>query len=577
MLFRTFALAVLAAAFAPLAHADQRLWLNDVDTYSITRDSIIVAGVAPVDQELADDFRVTGEIRRAVVYGYDCWNCVGVFATGVRVSIYEKTVDGTPGEALYAFHLDADDPRFLHDLNHTGHNGTIDVTFPEPFAADGDYFFSVQLEYAEPATWPIWSSNHITPFESTVQIRDNIAGGTWEPHSDLFGPSHFDFAFALYGQPPGPPPSNTVAECGEWNSALLPLPEGATATSVYASKSFGAQESWLVGGYDTGSIGVQETFSLAYHRIGGGEWEIVPTPSPEVCSPNPSCAQVWFNAIDGVTPNDVWAGGWRKGLTQDGFVGGELFVAHWDGTSWTQVPAPITNGGSGAEVAGIKAIAPDDVWFVGAWIDGSNWPALAMHWNGSTLEIVDTPFPTPGTPGWSLAGVDGVASDDLWAAGAGSDGDMSTQPYLLHWNGSDWQLAQNVPMPGDQIEFHALLPFASNDVYAAGSWFTGGTGYGPLIVHYDGSTWTTATGIGGGGPMIALGSKVLALGNPSVYGSGTQWTAQPGLQDYDFYGWSTLEATGPCNAVGAAIVDIAGARRSVAVELKPIVFESGFE
>lgn len=571
-----FATAVAAAS----ARADQRLWLNDVDTYSITRDSIVVTGAAPVDQELADDFEVAGEIRRAIVYGYDCWNCAGVFATGVRVRIYAKTAEGTPGEELYGFELAADDPRFLHDLNRTGHNATLDITFPAPFAAEGAYFFSVQLEFAEPATWPIWSSNHVTPRGSPVQIRDNLAGGSWEPHSDLFGPSNFDFAFALYGQPPGPPPPNTVAECGEWHTALLPLPESATANSIYASKSFGDAESWLVGGYDTGPIGSQETYSLAYRRVGGGDWEIVPTPSPDVCteSGNPnSCAQVWFNAIDGVAPDDVWAGGWKKGRTQDGFVGGQLFVAHWDGAAWAEVPAPVTNGGSGAEVAGIKAVAADDIWFVGSWIDETGWPALAMHWNGSTLEIVDTPFPTPGTPGWSLAGIDGVASDDLWAAGAGSDGDMSTQPYLLHWDGTDWQQAADVPMPGDSIEYHALLAFASDDVYAAGSWFTGGDGYGPMIVHYDGTSWTMATGIGGGGPMIAIGGNVLALGNPTVFGRGTEWTAQPGLPYYDFYGWSSLEETGPCNAVGSAIVDLAGERRSVAVELKPLVFRSGFE
>lgn len=111
----------------------------------------------------------------------------------------------------------------------------------------------------------------------------------------------------------------------------------------------------------------------------------------------------------------------------------------------------------------------------------------------------------------------------------------------------------------------------ANDVYAGGSWFTGGEGYGPMIIHYDGSGWSIATEDRGGGPMITLGGgSVLALGNPTLFWNGAQWTAQPVLQDYDFYGWSDLKVTGPCNAVGA-VADIVGARRSVAVELKPIV------
>jgi hypothetical protein len=575
--------AALACGLVPLAaHADQRLWSNMNDLYAITHDTIVVTGDTPVDQEIADDFRVTGEIHRAVVEGYDCWNCEGVFTTGVHVHIYAKGDDGKPADELYGFRLDASDPRFIHDLNLTGHNGTVDITFPQPFVADGDYFLSVQLEYDRPATWPLYSANHVAPVGSPIQIRDNIAGTPWAQHEDMFGPSNYDFAFALYGLPPGPPPSNTVAECGEWSTQLLPLPDGATATSVFASKSFGAAESWLVGGYDTGAIGSFQTFSLAYHRVGEGDWQIVPTPSPDVCTdtgnPN-SCAQVWFNAIDGVAPDDLWAGGWRNGQTQDGFSGGQIFLAHWDGDAWTQVPAPITSNGSGSEIAGIKAFAPDDVWFVGSWIDASSWEALALHWDGSSLELVETPFPVPGgTPGWSLSNADGVAGDDLWAVGHGSDGDMSLAPYVLHWDGGGWQITDNVPMPGDQIEFNALLALASNDVYAAGSWFTGGAGYGPLIIRYDGSAWTIATEDGGGGPMITLGNgSVLALGNPSLYWNGTTWTAQPRLQDYDNYGWSSLQATGPCHAVGSAVVDIVGVRRSVAVQLKPIVFGSGFE
>jgi len=49
--------AVIASCLLPIgAYADQRLWDNETDGYSITRDSIVIAGAAPVDQELADDF-----------------------------------------------------------------------------------------------------------------------------------------------------------------------------------------------------------------------------------------------------------------------------------------------------------------------------------------------------------------------------------------------------------------------------------------------------------------------------------------------------------------------------------------
>ncbi|HEY6940937.1 hypothetical protein [Dokdonella sp.] len=574
---RFVALLVIVLA-ASAAHADERLWYNEIDTWSTTRDSIVVTGPgAAFDQEVADDFEATGLVRRVVAYGHDCFNCAGAFSTGVRVRVYARQADGSPGAELYGFRLDADDPRFLHDLNQTGHEETVDVTFPQPFVADGGYFISVQLEYAAPAYWPIWSSHHTAPRGSPAYLRDNAAGGAWAPHSDALGPSHFDFAFALYGTPPGPPAPTLVAGCGEWNVEPLPLPDGATAVSVHAVQSFGNGEEWLVGGYDTGTISALQTFSLAYHRTAADPaWRIVPTPSPEVCSPNPGCAKVWFNAIDGVASDDVWAAGWKDGRSDDFYFGGQLFLAHWDGEAWTEVAAPPTHAGAGAEVAAIKALATDDVWFVGSWVSGGQWPALALHWNGVSLEQVATPFPLPGTPGWSLAAIDG-SPGDLWAVGAGSDGDMSTSPYILRGDGSTWELAGAVPMPGQQVEFNAVLALANDDVYAAGSWFTGGTGYGPLVVHWDGTQWTTATQAGGGGPMARIASGLLALGNPTLFHDGVEWRAQPGLADFDSYAWADLQATGACNALGAAIVDVAGVRRSVAVRLRPRIFFGGFD
>ena len=65
--------------------------------------------------------------------------------------------------------------------------------------------------------------------------------------------------------------------------------------------------------------------------------------------------------------------------------------------------------------------------------------------------------------------------------------------------------------PGDQIEYNALLALGSTDVYAAGSWFTGGAGYGPLIIHWDGSAWSIATETGGGIRSEGTGGSVSLL------------------------------------------------------------------
>ena len=78
--------------------------------------------------------------------------------------------------------------------------------------------------------------------------------------------------------------------------------------------------------------------------------------------------------------------------------------------------------------------------------------------------------------------------------------------------------------------------------------------------------------------MIAFGTgSLLALGNPTLYFDGSSWTPQPGLQGYEYSVVAALDATGPCHAVGGGFADIVGARRAIAVELRPIVFDNGFE
>ena len=69
------AAALACGLFSLPVFADELLFSSPGDLYAITRDSIVVTGAVPVDQEIADDFHAVGTIRRAVVDGYDCWNC----------------------------------------------------------------------------------------------------------------------------------------------------------------------------------------------------------------------------------------------------------------------------------------------------------------------------------------------------------------------------------------------------------------------------------------------------------------------------------------------------------------------
>ncbi len=570
----------LAAMFAvtPDASAAQFLFGTSSDGQSLSSNAIRSGGASPVDREVADDFTASGVLQRVIVNGWDCFYCPGALSSGVNVRIYERATGGTPGALLHEFHLAADDPRFIHDPNRSGHESVLDITFPQGFAVDGSYFLSVQLEYPGPATWPLWSAATNSPHGSAYYVRDRLAGSGWlHDPNPVGGFRNSDVSFSLYGVRPGPPPPRLVAGCGEWSVQQAPLPEGAVDAQLEAVKAFGPNDIWAVGDYSRVVQGSTLSYSLAMHYRNGA-WAIVPTPSPTECA---VCTQVLLTAIDGLASNDIWAAGWKRAQTLDGFLGGQVFVIHYDGTNWTEVPAPRTRGGSGAWVRGIKVLAPDDIWFVGDWVGETPWngpstPALAMHWNGSSFTLIQTPYPAGGTPGWSFDAVSGT-DNDLWAVGGGSDGDPAGTTYFAHWNGSQWQLSQP-QMPGLWKRFSHLLSLAPNRIYAGGEGFTVAAGYFGIVAQYDGSAWSMADTDGdGGGAMVSFGpDSVLALGGAPVYWNGTAWAPQPTVPDV-FGALLDIEQTGPCNATAVGMQWVADVKRPLIARIKPIVFDSSFE
>jgi hypothetical protein len=201
------------------------------------------------------------------------------------------------------------------------------------------------------------------------------------------------------------------------------------------------------------------------------------------------------NALHGVaalSANDVWAVGYSFGTQSETNI--DTLILHWDGASWREVPSPNLTGAAN-QLFGIAAISPNDIWAVGA----AGGAAIAMHWNGSTWSFV----PVPQDAGLStevLAAVSGSAGNDVWTVGRGK-GIFTNQTFatIRHWDGTRWtqkicRAASSSNPPegyeggGPDAYFTGVSVAASNDVWAVGV-----RGAGPMILHWDGSAWTTVT------------------------------------------------------------------------------------
>jgi hypothetical protein len=169
------------------------------------------------DQEIADDFDITGTIERIVAGGYGCFQCTPPTVQGVYVRFYEHTVSG-PGALQTEYFIPGDDPGFIYDPDEPA---TLDITLPSPFNATGQHFFSVQMVMN--GYWDLWESNRDNPNLSRIYQRDNLGSGEWQ-FVDIVGMyGNADVVFDLYGTVTGAPRIDSLSHTSLDRSGRLQI------------------------------------------------------------------------------------------------------------------------------------------------------------------------------------------------------------------------------------------------------------------------------------------------------------------------------------------------------------------
>jgi hypothetical protein len=167
-----------------------------------------------------------------------------------------------------------------------------------------------------------------------------------------------------------------------------------------------------------------------------------------------------LTSVAALSASDVWAVGYQFTFS----AGYQGLSMHWDGSQWSDVAFPRTNGG--CYLHGMTAVSPSDLWVVG---DGAGYPVkpVTAHWNGTAWTLVD--IPDFGPAFGSLKAVATLASNDVWAVGyfrqtlGGKD-----QNLLEHWDGVAWtQVA--IPNVGRALnQLYGLRPDQAGGLWAVG-------------------------------------------------------------------------------------------------------------
>ncbi|WP_028314733.1 hypothetical protein [Desulfatibacillum aliphaticivorans] len=184
-------------------------------------------------------------------------------------------------------------------------------------------------------------------------------------------------------------------------NSILPFP---TANSLFDSWTPDGSTFYFVG--DSGTI----------IKYDGTNFEFMDSPT-----------NVPLFCIHGTSETDIWAAGGDDYSTNN--LEKAVFL-HYDGSTWSSVPAPVFLGSDTYPPDDIHAIAPDNVWAA------DERSAYLYHWDGNSWSV---DYVSGLYLGVGLDSVHAFAADDVYAVG--------WYGQIIHYDGSAWTIQKQEGEP----------------------------------------------------------------------------------------------------------------------------------
>jgi hypothetical protein len=321
-------------------------------------------------------------------------------------------------------------------------------------------------------------------------------------------------------------PPLASAVCGEWN--VVPSPNASPDENfLRAVSAVDANDVWAVGFHDADPGPGFFTRGLIEHW-NGASWSVVPAPDVGVSGDI-------LLGVAAVSANDVWAVG-----ISSTFGEAQALILHWDGSSWDVVPSPTFTGGSALWAVG--AVSADNVWAVGGRVVGAPGPTggtLTLNWDGSQWNEISSPNPPNQAENNDLRALAIVSADKIWAVGVNDVPGNFKHALTMFWNGSRWRIAPNPHSSSNtDSELVAVAGVAANDMWATGVVFRR-SDVKPLFMHRAGGQWATVASPGGVAPYFGGSSGLVALAANDV------WAVGRTIAHWDGALWSLIDFPGP--------------------------------
>ncbi|MBN2493089.1 MAG: hypothetical protein JXR96_00755 [Deltaproteobacteria bacterium] len=374
-----------------------------------------------------------------------------------------------------------------------------------------------------------------------------------------------------------------------WNGTNWTIVESGVRESLADVWVTSADDAWAVG-----------TDGTVLHWDGAG-WSPVSTGFDDHFEAVAADGQgrVWIAGREGMLCRDggVWSQDTSHSALQDIWLRspdevwavGSGTIIRFDGQRWNELD-------SGLDVqpllSGVWGASGDDVWVVGDYHNQYD-EATILHWDGAQLSRVAS------HTGGGLQGVWGTGADDVLAGGNGgtvvhwdgtswqdisggcggagahlyATGGGASQPWFVgnsgqmcRWNGVELVREQT----GVSAAFMGIWALGADDAWAVG---------GPVVLRWNGSTWTETSlpGSGSYGRAVwaASADDVWVVGTHIYHFDGSAWdepVACPGLEGISGRGPDDVWAVGRWSSSGAAVMHWDGERWNDFAPLSSILF-----
>jgi hypothetical protein len=260
-------------------------------------------------------------------------------------------------------------------------------------------------------------------------------------------------------------------------------------------------------------------------------------------TPTHDVQELYFNAVGASSASDVWVVG------DNDYEPSQARIFHWDGTAWQSDRVTGLDPDEAAGLLGVSALSTSDAWAVGSRDGLGSGGVLAAHWDGSSWSAV--PTPVSATEHRILDSVSMLSGSNVWAVGAQTSGAL-----VEHWDGTRWWVVTS----HGTVRLTSVQAVGTKNVWAVGGDVVehyNGTKWATVKVPVTSTTrLAQITRVPGTTHLWAVGTDSHGYNAPAtpvaIYYNGTNWKAHTPPGTGQLFGVAALsptdvQASGTCS------------------------------